>query len=140
MGTVVYASAGGHRFHASQECPALIAGQSANGDGSHYAGTNVPIGTYSPVAVAIPEAMGGGKLPCLACLPELHASWFRTSSEDDFGHEPFEYDGALYCRRCWTNQRRPGDAGRASTIGRELVFWPCASAVVLGLVDPAATQ
>jgi hypothetical protein len=47
-------------------------------------------------------------------------SWPREA----YGHEPFSYDGVLWCRRCWTIYRG----------NRELVPWPCTSARVLGLV------
>lgn len=61
---------------------------------------------------------------------------------DDFGHEPFEYDGVPICARCYTTEVRCSvdafDTPRRLAV-RRAVFWPCTSAVVLGLVPrPAA--
>jgi hypothetical protein len=61
------------------------------------------------------------------------------AATETFGHEPFEYDGVPICR-CYVNVTRCSiDAFEQPrpVRAREPVFWPCTSAVVLGLVDRA---
>ncbi|MEU6365725.1 hypothetical protein ABZ876_08210 [Streptomyces sp. NPDC046931] len=55
---------------------------------------------------------------------------------ESFGHEPFEYDGALICARCGVDFEEPiADGFR---IGTRPIPWPCTSAIVLGLVERPA--
>ena len=64
-----------------------------------------------------------------------------TSLAETFGHEPFEYDGAPYCARCYVDVTRCSidafEIPRRSTV-RVPVPWPCMSAVVLGLAPRPA--
>lgn len=69
-------------------------------------------------------ALGKGKWPCSYCYPGSAAALTISPCEDDFGHEPYEYDGAVMCRRCFIQHKSY----------REAVYWPCTSAIVLGLV------
>lgn len=128
--TTVYASKGGTAFHNTRNCRAREAGQGL-WDTDDWPG-------YAIQPMTIPAAMGAGKLPCLVCMPDLGANWFRTPCEDDFGHEPFgPYDGAMVCRRCYVTVIREWvdayDNPRHRRV-RDVVLWPCTSAVVLGLV------
>ena len=76
-------------------------------------------------------AFGQDKDPCTVCYPELRAAIWRSNSEDDYGHEPFEYDGVPICARCGVDfQERIPNGWR---IGTRPVPWPCMSAIVLGL-------
>lgn len=127
--TAVYASHGARAFHATPSCSALRAGHDL-WDLDDWSG-------YATKPTTIETAMGAGKLPCGACLPELLAGWFRTPCEDDFGHQPVdEYAGTpfrterIVCARCvrWVRWRLGTLA-----VGT-YVAWPCTSAVVLGLV------
>lgn len=133
LATVYYSTTGNH-FHGIPDCPAYEMGRAVWNTGDS------PIGwPTSPVFVerSVAEAMGSGKLPCTRCLPGLQAAWFRGSCEEDFGHEPFEYDGAVICRRCYTEEAVTSlDAFEAPHrfIRRQPVYWPCMSAIVLGLV------
>jgi hypothetical protein len=129
--STVYASRGGRAFHAAHDCRALRAGHDL-WDFDDWSG-------YATKPTTIEAAMGAGKLPCGACLPELLAGWFRTPCEDDFGHEPVrdpiagahgwpQYD---VCARCgWGDVYYDGSPVKE----RVSVAWPCTSAVVLGLV------
>lgn len=45
-------------------------------------------------------------------------------SRDTFGHEPFEWEGFVICRRCCIEHKHY----------TETIAWPCMSAIVLGLV------
>jgi hypothetical protein len=87
---------------------------------------------YAVEPTTIPDAMGDGKLPRGVCMPDLLASWFRSPSEDDFGHEPVTetgyYGPEQVCARC----DRIGAAPYLSAL------WPCMSAVVLGLAPRPA--
>lgn len=137
MSDIVYTTAGGTRFHSTQECDGLIAGQGANGDGSHYAGTSVVIGTYPPVATTVIEATWTGKLPCRVCLPDYASAWFRAPSEYDFGHEPVTGTGwfgedETVCARCTEAGLYWGGSDNLRPVH---VIWPCTSAIVLGLVS-----
>lgn len=46
------------------------------------------------------------------------------ANTETLGHEPFEYDGAPICTRCYIQHHG----------WREAIAWPCTSALVLGLV------
>lgn len=124
MSAAVYASAGGTRYHATEDCRALRSGQDLSDwdcwdDYCHHDHPQ-PRATRETTAI---EALGAGKMPCRVCLPGQTPAWYRSSSEDDFGHEPFEYDGVDICQRCYTER-----SGL-----RDTVLWPCTTAVILGL-------
>lgn len=73
------------------------------------------------------EALGKRKWPCAYCYPGSAAALMISPCEEDFGHEPYHYDGAVICMRCYTVAK-----GR-----HEVVYWPCTSAIVYGLVPRA---
>lgn len=118
----VYASEGGTRYHATLSCRALQAGRDIWDTDEWVLGWPVLHWVRDTTAIA---ALGAGKMPCHVCLPGQSAAWYRSSSENDFGHEPFEYDGVPICFRCFTV--------RGSF--RDTVPWPCSTAVVLGLAE-----
>jgi hypothetical protein len=76
--------------------------------------------------VTFAEALGMSrhKWPCAYCMPGSAAALATSPCEDDFGHQPYEYDGAVICRTCYIPHKGH----------REVVYWPCTSAYVLGLV------
>ncbi|GAA2107877.1 hypothetical protein [Streptomyces synnematoformans] len=137
----VYASRGGARFHAREDCGALLAGQDLFGGW----GT---LHNYRIKETTVPVAMGDGREPCAACLPGLRAALYRGNSEHDYGHEPVALGSVIHenwsrlsaCRTC--RARTTGlvcarcmefDANGMWNIPAHPVHWPCASAVVLGL-------
>lgn len=126
----VYATRAGRAFHEKPTCRALLGGQLMNDSFKvFWLARNTSRILHRVESLRIVTAFGLGKGPCALCFPELRAAVFRGNCEDDFGHEPFEYDGVPICARCFIEHRSY----------REAVFWPCASAVVLGLVPrPAA--
>ncbi|MEU8902132.1 hypothetical protein [Streptomyces mirabilis] len=119
----VYATGGGHRFHATADCRDLRNGQEL------YGGWGT-LRTHRIDEMTIVTAFGCGKEPCATCYPELRAALYRGNCEDDFGHEPFLWPGlpdaanGYACARCWTG---------------EPVAWPCTSAIVLGLAPRGVT-
>jgi hypothetical protein len=132
MSAYVHTTAGGRRFHDDPDCRALVAGQSANSDGSSYAGTGYLIGVYPPVPVAVTDAVAEGRTACRVCMT---ASLTLPATGETYGHEPLTGTGwygrgEIVCARCtepiplWLprSRRRPVS-----------VHWPCMSAVVLGL-------
>ena len=144
MTTTVYATKGGHAFHAQSDCRARQAGQDLHDwdlpDDAYLSPWAWPT-MHAVQATTIPAAMGAGQMPCGTCLPDLLANWYRTPSENDFGHEPLGYDGALFCRRCYVIVSREWvdayDSPRHQRV-RDIVPWPCTSAVILGLVPREA--
>ena len=70
------------------------------------------------------EALGLNQRACAECFPGSEAALATASCEEDFGHVPFEYDGAVICSRCYIPRRKR----------REPVAWPCTSAIIYGLV------
>lgn len=127
----VYATKTGHAFHETPDCRALTAGQGLNdwecGCDEYCRHRSPQLHVVQPVS--IPEAMGAAKMPCLVCLPGLGASWYRTPSERDFGHEPVDHCGDVICGRCRTHH--VDEDGEHYSLP---AFWPCTSALVLGLV------
>jgi hypothetical protein len=126
--TAVYASKGGDRYHANENCPALYSGQELFGGWGTFA-------TYRATEITITESLGQGRMPCHACLPGSAAALFRSNCEDDFGHEPVEIDGDWFCPRC--RDRGVDEYGDAWTYP---TLWPCTSATVLGLVPRTDEQ
>jgi hypothetical protein len=123
----VYASEGGHRFHKDGNCPRFLAAQELwRFDPMQWVPGMPQImlsNGHRLDEMTIVTAFGRGKEPCATCYPELRAALYRGNCEDDFGHEPFEYDGVPICARCYIQHRG----------WREAIAWPCTSAVVLGL-------
>ena len=61
------------------------------------------------------------------CRCKTSPQQYQPSTET-FGHEPFVYDGAPICARCFIQHRS----------FREAIPWPCTSAIVLGLTPRPA--
>jgi hypothetical protein len=120
--TTVYASHG-RRYHRTTDCTAHQNGQWLHDHDDWVPGVPEP----QPLrAVSETLAQAYGLTPCRSCLPVVTV--WRSPS---FGHEPYEYDGALICPRCWA-----GDDLR-----REFVYWPCTTARVLQLeVEPCPAE
>ncbi|MGW5477647.1 hypothetical protein [Streptomyces sp. NPDC004008] len=117
MTTTVYVTRGGRRYHANETCRALASGQVLYGGWGD-------LRVHHIEATDWVTALGQSKDPCAICIPGLLTAIYRTNSENDYGHEPFEYDGVPICRRCFIQHRG----------WRETVAWPCTSAIVLGLI------
>lgn len=138
----VFVTSGGRRFHADRACYALANGRATQayraGSGlygeSWYGAGNLD-GLYPVAAIPI-EALPArdGYTACRVCVPPALA---LPATGETYGHEPFEYDGVPICRRCFTRHHRRFVQWDGTTTVREdrrIVPWPCASAVVLGLV------
>jgi hypothetical protein len=143
----VFATEGGRRYHKTRACFALIDGQSlwvfdpqqwvpgmpqimlSNGHPRHE--------------MTVTDALGKGKEPCAECFPGQRAALHRSSSENDYGHEPFEFGGETVCARCLVRTVRVWIDEHDSPHrlwGIKPVAWPCTSAVVLGLVPRTVEQ
>jgi hypothetical protein len=136
FGGAVYITDGGRRFHADTRCPALNFGRFTQ---AVWAGEDWMDGLYPLVRLSAMAAAVSGYTACRVCVPPHLA---LPNTLQSFGHEPWgPYDGVMICRRCWTVRRGEyltahGDSIRV--VSRELVPWPCTSAVVLGLVPRSA--
>jgi hypothetical protein len=118
--TLVFATTGGHRYHATADCRALNGGQVLYGGWG-----DLPV--YRPRETTAVNALGEGKTPCCACIPGSGAALAVSSCEEDFGHEPRWVGEAGYCPRCsWDTD--------------SVISWPCTSAVVLGLAERQVTR
>lgn len=123
----VYASKGGRRYHSHQYCPAFRAGQELWDCADWVPGMPLAYltGGYGLGLIDISEAAERGLSRCARCRP------VRTTVEPGrFGHVPFQYDGVDICMRCWTV------SGPYSAHSRDVVPYPCTTAVLLGLADP----
>jgi len=154
MGAIVFASAGGRKYHFDKGCKAFEFGQQLNDwdtpDDAYLASWNYP-SLHALVRMSATKAAMDGKLPCLACVPEHLREMPDT---EDFGHEPVQHDREFFgemsddppvCARCSRTIRGwfpvvidQELSGRVITqdqyISYEIaVLWPCTSAVVLGL-------
>ena len=131
MGAIVFASAGGRKYHFDKGCKAFDSAQMLSdwdcccGD---YCTHRSPV-LHALVRMSATKAAMDGKLPCLACVPQHLRELPET---ENFGHEPMDVitNGklrAVACARCrqWDIY---GYSREAS------VRWPCTSAIVLGLV------
>lgn len=130
MHTHVYASKGGTRYHKTAKCRALLGGQLMNNEFKvFWVARNAGRRLYRVETLIVTDALGQGKEPCTACFPDTRGSLYRGNCENDFGHEPVWIDGDHFCARCRSRgQDEHGDPWSYPTL------WPCASAVVLGLV------
>lgn len=135
----VYTSRGARAFHRERTCRARWAGRDLNdwnvdGKGAMWVPGCRALNLYAVEPMTVPAAMGAGTMPCNTCFPGWAAAWFRSPSEDDFGHVPVGFCGVWYCGRC--------DERRRDHRGREVyrpIPWPCTSALVLGLVPREVT-
>ena len=123
--TTVYATHGGTRYHANDNCRALNSGQVLYGGWGDLRVHRIQ--ETNPIT-----ALGEGKDPCTVCIPGLLTAIYRSNSENDYGHVPVIgfIDGRALtqvCARCAVVKRGPGCWWHAS------VRWPCTSAIVLGL-------
>lgn len=104
----------GHRYHADRDCDALIRGQALWGQFA-------PELQGAWLTMSETVARERGTTPCGVCLPGHPL----PPVPGLFGHQPYEYDGVLICRRCHITHN-----------GRILpVYWPCRTAGVLGLPE-----
>jgi hypothetical protein len=163
----VYASAGGTRYHAAEDCRALRSGQDLSDwecwdDYCHHDHPQ-PRAIRETTAV---EALGAGKMPCHVCLPGQTPTWYRSSSEDDYGHQPEWADVGTcrmpncqcpghedreVCARCIITSYKSywatcfDEHGNEHRIygswltARQPVTWPCTTAVILGLAPREVT-
>lgn len=136
--TTVFATEGGHRYHKSRACFAFNDGQHLwRFDPQQWVPGMPQImlsNGHSWREMSFVTALGQGKGPCAECFPGQRAALYQGNCENDYGHEPIEIDGDSFCARC----RNHGfaDGGDPWT---HPTLWPCASAVVLGLVPRVAT-
>jgi hypothetical protein len=130
----VYTSGGGNRYHDNPNCHALTGGQNLNDWDCDCWGRCPHSSPRAVVSLAPAEAAAQGKSPCLACFPAGAMRYLpQPNSGQTFGHKAIEVGGEWphrrqVCARCtvtWPD--RNGHHQR-------YVGWPCASAVVLGLV------
>jgi hypothetical protein len=126
---IVYASRGGRAMHKDPECRAFAQAHDLWRFDPREWVPGMPTimlnNGHALRELTIHEALGQGKRPCAICYPTLRGVTYRGEAEDDFGHEPFEYDGVPICNRCAIRHR-----SYLETVG-----WPCATAVALGLVS-----
>lgn len=126
----VFATQGGSRFHKTTIC------ESAERARLIYDSDEFTARSHPWESATLTDAMGSGKEACTTCFPGLRAAWYSSGSENDFGHEPFTYDGVTICARCYVIEVRCSlDAFELPhrVVGRRPVAWPCTSAIVLGL-------
>ena len=136
MGAIVFASAGGRKYHFDKGCKAFEFGQQLNDwdtpDDAYLASWNYPR-LHGLRRMSATKAAMDGKLPCLACVPRH----LREMPEaDDFGHWPTRGISLNsladdVCQRC----TEPGvfyERG-VDELTPVHIIWPCTSAVVLGL-------
>lgn len=141
MPAIVFASAGGQKYHFDMRCKAFELGQQLNDvdtpDDAYLASWAYrklhPLKRMSSTKAAM-----DGKLPCLACVPAHLRDLPETGT---FGHEPvlsawgivFGEDNTV-CKRC-RKRSMPveDDYGNTHPGQLEQVSWPCTSAIVLGL-------
>ncbi|MFF3620013.1 hypothetical protein [Streptomyces sp. NPDC002467] len=129
--TTVYASAGGHRYHRTSNCPAFEMGQNIHdydcdcwGYCTHGRGWQITETTRS-------EALAAGKRPCRRCLRDD-----LGHSEDDFGHQQTSWGGRRICTRCATGPvPEAPDAPDPLPSPDRSVAWPCTTARILGLAS-----
>ena len=135
--SIVYASEGGERYHRniSTECPAFETGRNIWDTDEWVPGWP----SLRPIReLTVTDALARGKEPCAKCFPGQRAALHRTSSEDDFGHQPtigISIFGLAetVCSRC--TERGVWFSRGNDDFNPVHILWPCTSAVVLGLVD-----
>lgn len=133
----VFVTSGGTRFHADRACYALANGRSTQayraGEGLYgesWYGAGSLEGLY-PVAAVPVEALAHSRYTaCRVCVPPALA---LPVTGQTYGHEPVTESDVwgrpqLVCARCTERGARWGWDNRLIR-----TFWPCMSAVVLGL-------
>lgn len=131
----VFATKGGSRFHKTTICESVERARLI------YDSDEFGTRSHGWESTTLATAVGRGQEACATCFPGLRPAWYR-SSEDDFGHEPFGYDGVTICTRCYVIEVRCSlDAFEFPhrVVTRQPVAWPCTSAIVLGLVPREVT-
>jgi hypothetical protein len=138
----VFHSRGGRAYHGDPNCRALESAQALwDGDDPDYPIDGPYNGGYPVVATGEERAYyTDAKRPCLVCLPGRAAPF---KSAEDFGHrpEPLVVQGRTVWHVCavcqivhWRDTwELEGDLIKVA--GVSPVQWPCASAIVLGLVE-----
>lgn len=134
MSAIVFASAGGRKYHFDEKCKAFHGAQDLNDwDCDEYCRHQHPI-PHALKRMSSDKAAMDGKLPCLACVPQ-HP---RTMPDaEKFGHEPIKgisLDGLSedVCQRC----TEPGVwfSYGADETRPVHIPWPCTSAIVLSAI------
>lgn len=127
----VFATKGGSRFHKTTIC------ESAERARLIYDSDEFTVRSNPWESTTLTDAMGSGKEACATCFPGLRAAWYRSGSEDDFGHWPtrgisLDSLAADVCQRC----TEPGVLFSRGNDDSSPVYiaWPCTSAIILGLV------
>jgi hypothetical protein len=132
----------GRKYHLDPACPRMINGEDLHDCEGDDGWGGFTSGTYRREDPSPEYAAARGKLPCLGCVP-VGERVYPPLYGQAFGHEPWgPYDGVLICARCYTTATRCSvDAFEVPhrTRAREVVPWPCTSAIVLGLVDREET-
>ena len=145
----------GRKYHLDPACPRMLNGEGLHDwEGNDYGG-GFFAGSYRREDPDPQYAAARGKLPCLGCVP-VSERVYPPLYGQTFGHEPVAEDREFFgetpdnppvCARCsrWISAWAPVVIGqecdgrvitRDEWIRYEVsVLWPCASAVVLGLVD-----
>lgn len=131
----VFATKGGGRFHKTTIC------ESAERARLIYDSDEFTVRSHPWESTTLTAAMDHGKEACTTCFPSLRAAWYRSSSEDDFGHWPtrgISLDSLAddVCQRCTEWGVWYGDAHDLRPVH---IPWPCTSAIVLGLVPREVT-
>lgn len=147
MGAIVFASAGGRKYHFDKQCKAFESAQMLSDldcGCDTYCTHQLPR-MHGLVRMSVTKAAIDGKLPCLGCVP-THLR--EMPDAEDFGHEPVALDSVIHenwtkfsacsgckarttplvCVRCMEF-----DANGMWRIPAHPVHWPCTSALVLGI-------
>ena len=140
----VYATRGGHAFHAKPDCRALVGGQLMNDDFKvFWLARNAGRVLHRVQPIRMVAAFGQRKDPCGVCFPKLHAAIYCSNSEHDYGHEPMDVitngkHTAVICARCQISRNVWWPNGRCYVADVRAVPWPCTSAIILGLAPRPA--
>jgi hypothetical protein len=143
----VFTTAGGTRYHADPACYALANGRSTQayraGEGAYgeswYGAGSLP-GLYPLTRRSTISAVQHSYTACLRCVPSAWATQPLPLVTFDYGHRPVDmWPDGLVCARCYTRTwhsaySEPDDVEPERWTELDLVPWPCASALVLGLV------
>ncbi|MBI0296761.1 hypothetical protein JBE04_20430 [Streptomyces sp. PRKS01-29] len=132
MTAIVFASAGGRKYHFDKQCKAFDNAQMLSDldcGCDTYCTHRLPR-MHGLQRMSSTKAAMDGKLPCLTCVPPHLREMPKTET---FGHEPIELDGDHFCARCRNHGfDEDGDPWSYPTL------WPCTSAAVLGIVERGA--
>ncbi|MFD9249560.1 hypothetical protein [Streptomyces bottropensis] len=136
MPALVFASAGGRKYHFDRACTAFESAQILS-DWDCCCGdycTHRSPRTHVLERMSSTKAAMNGKLPCLACVPQ-HLR--ELPQAETFAHEPVIgltlFDQAeTVCQRC--TERGVWYSRGNDEMTPVRIPWPCTSAIVLGLV------